>query len=508
MFFINNLKQMNKKTYPFSIYVLRYISIENPLLFLCVCFFMLQMAVPPHLKGQSQVFKAGAYQSNITPALGGAIVGNWNSPPATYIHDQLYAKTLVLDDGDTRIAFVLVDNVGIKREVYDEAKRLIETNTGLPGDQVLMAATHTHSATSAEGQGTKRRGWLGSAALDGYQLFLARRIADGVQVAIQNLEPAKIAWGSVDVPQHVFNRRWLMKNPVMSPLGLMDKARMNPGIGNTELLKPAGPIDPEVSFIAVESIDGRPIAVLGNYSLHYVGGVPIGHISADYFGVFADRIQELLNADRQGPPFVGILSNGTSGDVNNINFRGPRKKNLPYAKISIVANDVAKAVFGEYQRLSFKNWVPLGAAQSKLMLKVRRASSEILANMAKVEVRPEADEPLFHRLEKTYALRIKQLESEWPDDIEIILQAFRLGDLSIATIPFETFAETGLEIKEKSPFSDAFTIELANGSYGYLPTPSQHQLGGYESWLGTNRVEVGASTKIVEKLLELFDRLK
>jgi hypothetical protein len=219
-------------------------------------------------------------------------------------------------------------------------------------------------------------------------------------------------------------------------------------------------------------------------------------------------MQQLLNADRQGPPFVGILSNGTSGDINNINFRGPREDNLPYAKINIVANDVAKAVFGKYQDLTFQHWVPLGAAQSKLLLKVRRASPELLENMARVEARADDAEPIFHSLEKTYAHRIKQLESEWPDEIEIILQTFRLGDLSIAAIPFETFAETGLEIKKKSPFGDAFTIELANGSYGYLPTPSQHQLGGYETWLGTNRVEIEASTKIVNELMMLFDKLK
>ncbi|MEQ9442941.1 MAG: hypothetical protein RIG62_28135 [Cyclobacteriaceae bacterium] len=452
-----------------------------------------------------KVFQAGAYMSNITPPLGEPIVGNWDSPPATYIHDQLHAKTLILDDGETRLAFVLVDNVGIKREVFDEAKRLVHEETGLSEDHMLMAATHTHSAISAEGKGLSRRGWQGENPLDDYQSFLARRIADGVRVAMGNLEPAKIAWGAGDVPQHVFNRRWLMKNPVMSPLGVMDKAKMNPGVENPELLEPAGPTDPEVSFIALQAADGRPIAVLGNYSLHYVGGVPEGHISADYFAVFGDRMQELLGADRQEPPFVGILSNGTSGDVNNINFRGPAEKKAPYEKMNIVAHDVADEVLRVYQTLEFQDWALLGAAQSNLMLKVRRASPEVMANMEKVRAQTESDEPLFHPLEKTYAQRIAQLEAEWPDEIEIILQTFRIGDLGIAAIPFETFTETGLEIKEKSPFKQSFTIELANGSYGYLPTPEQHQLGGYETWLGTNRVEIEASTKIVAELMSLFE---
>lgn len=444
--------------------------------------------------------------SNVTPPLGKPIVGNWDSPPATYIHDQLHAKTLVLDDGTTRLAFVLVDNVGIKREVFDEAKRLVHEETGLPKEHLLMAATHTHSGTSASGGGEKRRGWQGENPLDDYQAFLARRIADGVQVAIGNLEPAQIAWGSGEVPQHVFNRRWLMKKPVMGPLGMEDKAKMNPGVGNPDLLEPAGPIDPEVAFIALQSKEGRPIAVLGNYSLHYVGGVPKGHISADYFAVFGNRMQELLGADRQEPPFVGIMSNGTSGDINNINFRGPAEKKGPYEKMHIVATDVADEVWRVYQTLDFKDWVLLDAAQSTLTLEVRRASPQVLANMEQVHSLSASDEPVFHRLEKTYAQRIQQLEAEWPDEIDIILQTFRIGNLGIAAIPFETFAETGLEIKEKSPYEQSFTIELANGSYGYLPTPEQHQLGGYETWLGTNRVEVEASTKIVAELMNLFEQ--
>ena len=90
----------------------------------------------------------------------------------------------------------------------------------------------------------------------------------------------------------------------------------------------------------------------------------------------------------------------------------------------------------------------------------------------------------------------------------MILQAFRIGDLAIATIPFETFAEIGLELKAKSPIKPMFTIELANGAYGYLPSPRQHAHGGYETWLGTNRVEVDASRKITTKVLELFAKLK
>lgn len=474
-----------------------------------VLIFFFVISSPPVLNAQERTFQAGASLNNITPPLGLEIVGNYNRPLADYVHDELHVKTLVLNDGEKTLVFAIVDNVGVKREVFDAAKSMIQNNLHIPASNILISATHTHSAVSAGKQGMKRRGWQYGEPLDEYQLFVAKRIADGVQTALGNLEPARIAWGSINVPEHVFNRRWIMQDPVWSPLGIKDKAKMNPGVGNPNLVKPAGPTDPEVSFIAVESLEGKPISVLGNYSLHYVGGVPRGHISADYFAVFGDRIQELLGADRQDPPFVGILTNGTSGDINNINWSAQtRERYPPYEKMRYVANDVAEKVLQVYETLDFLEWVPLGVAQSELTLEVRRTNSELLANMEKVRERPDEDPPLFHSLEKIYLERIRIHEEEWPDQIDIVLQTFSIGDIGIAAIPFEVFAEIGLEIKDKSPFKDTFTIELANGSYGYLPTPEQHRLGGYETWLTANKVEKEASNKIVAELMRLFNEAK
>ena len=88
---------------------------------------------------------------------------------------------------------------------------------------------------------------------------------------------------------------------------------MNPPPGNPALLEPAGPTDPGITFISVQSTNGRPLVLLANYSLHYVGGIPADEISADYYGAFAERIKELLGAEHQDPNLVGIMSNGTSG---------------------------------------------------------------------------------------------------------------------------------------------------------------------------------------------------
>ena len=283
----------------------------------------------------SRVLLAGAAASNITPPLGGMIIGGWKPIPATHIHDDLFAKCLVLDNQDTRLVFVVCDNLGLPREVCDAAKNIIHEKTGIPVENIMISATHTHSAVSARGPNRL----LPSEPLNDYQQFIVQRIADGVRCAVNNLEPARIGWGSGDEPVSVFNRRWYMKagTHLRNPFGGVDKVRMNPPRAGDNLLEPAGPTDPEIAFLSVQSTEGRPIALLANYSLHYVGGVRSGDVSADYYGIFADRTAELIQADRQSPPFVAMMSNGTSGDINNIDFTKKSERLPRYQKMREVA---------------------------------------------------------------------------------------------------------------------------------------------------------------------------
>lgn len=456
-----------------------------------------------------RVFLAGAATSNITPPLGELIVGGWQPIPATNIHDELHARCLVLDDGTTRLAIVLCDNVGIPVEVYDSARQQLKEATGLAGAQLLFASTHTHSATTARGPSKT----AAMKKLTDYQKFLAQRISDGVQRAVANLQPARIGWGSAEEPSEVFNRRWFVNDSslLLNPFGGMDIVRMNPPRGSSKLDRPAGPIDPEIGFLAVQSLDGKPIALLANYSLHYVGGVRKGDVSADYFGYFARFIERKLNAGDQSPPFVGMLSNGTSGDINNINFPAKStRKYQPYEKMQEVANKVADRVDAAYQNLEFHDWVPLSAELTHLELQTRQPTPEMLAHLKDYTAKNTSDQnndPTRRRSkEEIYAERIARIQ-QGPQTIQVPLQTVRIGDLGIAAIPFETFVEIGLELKDRSPFQQTFTIELANGSFGYLPTPEQHRLGGYETWLGTNYVEIEASRKIVARIIEQFQKL-
>ena len=199
-------------------------------------------------------------------------------------------------------------------------------------------------------------------------------------------------------------------------------------------------------------------------------------ISADYFAVFADRIQQLLGADRLDPPFVGIMSNGTSGNINNINFfkaPEPGERAKPYEKMTAVAELVAQKVHEAHQNIEFREWVDLSARQQELTLAVRKPSQELMAYMQSVLNKPEDVKP-YHVHES-----LCQTAGSLEEAPERLMSSCKPSGLVISAYA-RFHLKYSLKLvwrSRKSPCGQSFTISLANGSFGYLPTPEQHQLG-------------------------------
>ena len=448
---------------------------------------------------EATTFRAGAAVVDVTPReFPISMLGSFSDRKATSAHDPLEVRAIVLDDGRTRIAIAVCDNCVIPRELSDRAKKLASEQTGIPTERILVAATHTHSAPAVVA--------LSDIPVDAqYTKQLVAGIAEAIAGAASRLEPARVGWSVVPVPEEVFNRRWLMKEGAIAPdpFGKVGKVRTNPPGASPDLIRPAGPTDPDVSVLSLETAAGKPLALLANYSLHYVGGIPPGQVSADYFGEFARRIQKRLASESE---FVGVLTNGTSGDINNINFREPRKRAEPFAQIQAVAGRVAKAAEQAHQGIEHRERVTLAMAEREISLGVRKPNAKELARARAIIARPDDDGlPGRARYYAQSAVRV----SEFPDTVDVKLQALRIGGLGIVAIPCEVFAEIGLELKRRSPLQPAFTIQLANGYNGYLPTPEQHALGGYETWRATSSyLEVEASRKITSTLLELLAEVR
>jgi hypothetical protein len=280
---------------------------------------------------------------------------------------------------------------------------------------------------------------------------------------------------------------------------------MNPGRGDENLHEPAGPTDPEVCFLVVQTRDGRPLALLANYSLHYVGGTPGGKVSADYFGEFARLMPSRVGT---GEGFVAMMSNGASGDINNIPFLVARPPREPFEQIRIVARKAADAAWHARAKIeAHRADARLGMIQRHVTLRMRRPTAEqITAAKAVLAVKDEAERAKLPPLAEPYARRTLAL-AEGPETVRAPLQALRIGDLAICAIPFETFVEIGLDLKKRSPLARTMVISIANGSHGYLPTPEHHRLGGYETWLGTSRVQEDASVLLTDQLLAMLAEL-
>ena len=445
-------------------------------------------------------FRAGAAKVDITPKRWPVqLIGSFRERLATKAHDPLHARAIVCDDGQTRIAIVIVDNCLIGRNYIDAAKALAAKRTKVRGDRILVAATHTHSAPPGKDRLTNRT----DAVHRAYFNQLVEGIAAAIVQAEKNLAPAELAHGMALVPEAILNRRWHMKSGgiAVNPFGKKtDTVRMNPPRSLIE--RPAGPTDPEVHFISLRGTDGRPIALLANYSLHYVGGIPAGGVSADYFGAFSSLIEKAVGKDAG---FVAMMSNGTSGDINNISFRVPRPRQPPLQRMNEVAKLVADRVLAAHVKAKFRKDITVAMEQTLLTLKNRQPTAKQIAYAKKVLATQDLKTLPTRAI--PYANRTLAL-ANGPRQEEIVLQALRLGEVGITSIPCEVLCEIGLTLKAQSPLPQStFTIELANGHYGYLPTPRQHALGGYETWMGTCTLEILASEKIKKSLLGMLKKV-
>ncbi len=412
--------------------------------------------------------KGGAFAVDITPVKFPVIVnGMFEERTADRAVDRLFARAFVLAHGATRVAIVVVDSCMLPRELLDDAKGRASALTGIPTDHLLISATHTHSAPAA-------MGCLGSRADPEYSAFLAPQLARAIQLANERLQPVRIGWAKVRAPKHTFCRRYirrpdrLLNDPFGQPTV---RANMHPGFLNPDAVGPSGPVDDELSLLAMQTLDGKPLGVLANFSMHYVGS-PL--VSADYFGRFAEHLAKRIDGSEGSSACIVAMSQGTSGDLMGSDYSAPAATR----EYDRYAEELAELADGAYRQLKYQAKAPLAMQEAKLTLRRR------IPDAARLQWAKSIAEKIGDRQPKgmpeIYALEQLMLAAE--PERTLKLQALRIGDVGITAIPNEVFGITGLKLKLQSPLPMTFNIELANGSEGYIPPPEQHKLGGYTTW--------------------------
>lgn len=445
------------------------------------CFLFLSVILTVHPLHAE--FKAGAAVVDISPPKLPVLVnGGMLSRYVDKINTRVHARAIVATDGKTDIAIVVADSCMMSREVLDDAKKLAAAKTGILADHMLISATHAHSTPAS-------MGCLGTDPDPSYVPFLKEKLVEAISTAQAAMVPARIGFAKADAAEFTALRQWIRRPDRLAedPFGNKSvRANMHAGRNWDDVTGESGPEDPDLSLISFQTKDGKPLAVLANFSMHYFGDKDI---SADYFGLFSDGLKQRIDPEGN---MVGMMSHGCSGDIYRVDYKVP-EKDRPKPTINEYTNGLLDIAMKAYAGIKYEDQPTLAMTETRMPLKYRTPDKQRLEWAQRVVA--EMGDRLAKTPTEVYAR--EQIILNERQQTEIVVQALRLGDIGIATTPNETYAITGLKIKAASPLPHTMVIELANGGDGYIPPPEMHAWGGYNTWAARSAgLEVDAEPKI------------
>ncbi|MBU0477073.1 neutral/alkaline non-lysosomal ceramidase N-terminal domain-containing protein [bacterium] len=437
------------------------------------------------------MLKAGFSKIDITPDIGCYLQGHFDVRIAKKIHDPLFAKAAVFDDGKNKICIVSCDLVGMEKEEVKSARNLIEKETGIPDENIIICATHTHTGPSLI---YKNDPGITHGLDEKWLTALPSKIASAAIQADCSTKETKVACLSGEEHGVSFNRRFIMKN---------GKVITNPGIGNPDIVKPAGPIDPEVGVLAFGEGYNKIDGLIVNFALH-TDTVDGYEVSADFPGVINNVVAREMGD-------IGFAyTSGAMGNINHHNVKGDPNKKYEYFEHALRTGRV------------------LGSEVIKTVARMEKFREDVTVSGERISLKlplKDYDENSIRKAREIVSSKKNYAGSDWPGHMEEFLAsrgllraqelgkgeytteitAIRIGDTAFVTVPCEYFVEFGLEIKEKSPFSKTFIIELAGDYLGYIARKESFEQGGYESSGAAFKPEAGYILR--DKAVELLNKL-
>jgi hypothetical protein len=443
--------------------------------------------VTPAAAGELRV---GAAAVKITPEPGTPMAGYYSTRLAEGVNDDLMAKAIVVEQDGAKVALVVCDLISMPRAVAEGARKAIEQSTGLAGERVMISATHTHTGPVLPTGSSRDPADEGAAdAAKRYVESLPNLIARSVSAANAGLRPARVSVG-VGREEHLsFNRRFFMKDGTVG---------WNPGKKNPAVVKPAGPIDPEVPVVYFETPDGKPIATYVNFAMHLdtTGGL---RVSADYPFTLSSILARV-----KGPDMVTVFGTGCCGDINHIDVSSADKQQGTdeAARIgTILAGEVIKTC----ARLTPVSTAVPRVKRQVLALPLAPITRADVEWAQKTAVNFGKNAPTF--LERVRAYKVLDVNARQGKPLEAEVQVMCFGpDLAVVALPGEIFVELGTFVKQNSPYRHTIIAELANGSVGYVPTRRAFEEGNYEPV--SARCAPGSGEQIAEAAARLLRELK
>lgn len=438
--------------------------------------------------------RAGVAAVDITPPPGIAMAGYYHERIAQNTLDPLFCRALVIESGATRVALVSLDLIEVPRPVTDAARVRITRDCGLPGVQVLISATHTHTGPvltwpeqSSAIPGEKTPDSMA------YTTALPDKIAAAVRLAFARRQPVRASVARSRCEDLTFNRRYILSDGTVG---------WNPGKLNPNILRPAGPSDPEVGVLYFEKLDAvgpsGAIATWVNFAMHTdtTGG---RRFSADWPGALGRMLACYHGSEHQ--TLVGL---GACGNLNHLDFawRWPQSGPVEQHRIATI---LGAAVFQAYKRLQPLPAAPLLAKNAFVELDLPVITDRELAE-ARETLATVKDDQGANFMKQVRARRALEVAARSGQPHRVEVQVLAWGrDVAWVGLPGEVFTELGLAIKQRSPFVHTFVVMLANESVGYIPDRRSFLEGNYEP--ESARCAPGSGEKLVEAAVRLLTAL-
>lgn len=443
---------------------------------------------------------AGFAAIDITPPVGFRKGGGYGEVISTGVHDPLFAKIMVLKQGEIKAALVINDLLSVPADLSTQARKLASKKTGIPFSNIIVAATHNHG--SPEYWGSLRDIFHDAAvAKNGkddkesinYQQKLMDSWVRGIVDANLNAKPVTLSKLITQQENTAFNRRFHMKD---------GSVRFNPRRGDPNILFPAGPVDKELPFLLFKDQQtNQPVGGLTVFAMHTAvfGGKEFG---ADFPGHLQKKLRE-----RFGENFISLFGEGTAGDINHVDINS--KNNSDSVTISTtIGKRLGTTIISQLDRIQEIETPDLAVFNKTVNVPFQSVSKARYL---------EAKNQLLHQ--KTNGLSFLVKVAAWRDchryhhsksygsKKPLKVQVIRIdSDTAIVTLPHEIFVEIGITIKAASPFRNTIVLSLANDVDYYIPTRKAFEEGSYE--VTTCPLDTGCGELLSATAIELLNTAK
>ena len=431
--------------------------------------------------------QVGRSQVNITPPLGVPMAGYYSIRLSEGTHDDLHATSIALDVDGQRAILISCDLIAADPTFVNAARQEASRLTGIPVNRIMLSATHSHTGPLFNPRMLAAAEEPARKLAEKYIKELPKLIAESARLAVADLQSARASDGIGSESSVSFNRRFLMKNGAV---------QFNPGKGNPQIIRPVGPIDPDLPVVYFESLLGIPLATYVNFALH-LDTVGSTQYSADYPYTLAKTLGAV-----KGRQMVTLFTIGAAGNINHIDVgtKEAQRGNEEAARIgTVLAGEVLKT----YTKLKTTAPKTLSAASTKVFLPSPAIPDLQKAQTAAVSFGTKTQAPFLEIVDAFKAL--DTADRQGPLEVEI--QIIALGDqVAWVAIPGEFFVELGMSIKRASPFRTTIIVEQANGAISYIPDRKAFAEGAYEAI--SARCAPGCGEIFVETAIRMLGTLR